>query len=89
MSCKRLRWICYFLQHNTCARTCKIGETINEKWPLEPKWDYPKSKVRTEKVIHERHGKIPAVIMRIAGVMTINVIRFLSHTTSSAFMIMR
>ncbi len=46
---------------------CKIGDAINEKWPLEPKWDYPKSKVRTEKVIHERHGKIPAVIMRIAG----------------------
>src|SRR5215216_6621094 len=23
---------------------CKPGERINEDWPLEPKWDYPKSK---------------------------------------------
>ncbi|MES2267438.1 MAG: NAD(P)-dependent oxidoreductase [Bacteroidota bacterium] len=24
------------------------GVTIDEEWPLEPKWDYPKSKVTTE-----------------------------------------
>lgn len=30
--------------------------------------DYPKSKVITEKVMHEQRGKIPVVIMRIAGV---------------------
>lgn len=46
---------------------CQLGQTINENSPIEAKWDYPKSKVKTEKVIHDLHGKIPAVIMRIAG----------------------
>ncbi|GBE18668.1 UDP-glucose 4-epimerase [archaeon BMS3Abin16] len=44
------------------------GQRINEDSPLEPKWDYPKSKVKTEELIHAEHGKIPAVIVRIAGV---------------------
>ena len=44
------------------------NERMKEDWPLEPKWDYPKSKVETEKLIHQKHGKIPAVILRIAGV---------------------
>ncbi|MBF9252186.1 NAD(P)-dependent oxidoreductase [Pontibacter sp. 172403-2] len=44
------------------------GVKINENSPLEPKWDYPKSKVKTEKLIHENRGNIPAVILRIAGV---------------------
>ena len=43
-------------------------ERMKEDWPLEPKWAYPKSKVETEKLIHQKHGKIPAVILRIAGV---------------------
>jgi UDP-glucose 4-epimerase len=44
------------------------GQKMNEEWPLEPKWDYPKSKVTTEKVLHEQRGKIPVVLMRMAGV---------------------
>lgn len=47
---------------------CLPGQRINEDWPLEPKWDYPKSKVVTEQVIHAERGHIPAVILRIAGV---------------------
>jgi len=46
----------------------KPGKRINEKSKLEPKWAYPESKVATEKVIHAERGKIPAVILRIAGV---------------------
>ncbi|MCH9625399.1 MAG: hypothetical protein S4CHLAM123_05730 [Chlamydiales bacterium] len=46
----------------------KPGFKINEESPIEPKWAYPQSKVRTEKVIHEERGNIPAVILRIAGV---------------------
>lgn len=34
---------------------------------MDPKWAYPQSKVATEKVIHAERGKIPAVILRIAG----------------------
>jgi len=44
------------------------GVLITEQSPLEPKWDYPKSKVTTEKVMHDKKGEIPIVIMRIAGV---------------------
>lgn len=47
---------------------CKRGEKINEKWPVAAKWAYPRSKVATEKLIHELHGKIPTVILRIAGI---------------------
>lgn len=44
------------------------GVKIVEESPLEPKWDYPKSKVTTEKILHEKRGKIPVVYMRMAGV---------------------
>lgn len=44
------------------------GVLITEESPLDPKWDYPKSKVTTEKVLHEQRGNIPVVMMRIAGV---------------------
>ncbi|GIK37076.1 MAG: hypothetical protein BroJett011_09090 [Chloroflexota bacterium] len=44
------------------------GQHINEDSPLAPKWPYPQSKVATEQVIHAERGKIPAVILRIAGV---------------------
>ena len=44
------------------------GKRINEDSPLQPKWPYPESKVKTEKVIHAERGKIPTVILRIAGV---------------------
>ncbi len=47
---------------------CLPGQRINEDWPLEPKWDYPRSKVITEQVIQTERGKIPAAILRIAGV---------------------
>ena len=44
------------------------GRPINEDSPVEPKWDYPKSKVKTEKLIREQHGGVPVVVLRIAGV---------------------
>lgn len=44
------------------------GQFIDEGWPIEPTWAYPESKVRTEAVIHEERGDIPAVILRLAGV---------------------
>lgn len=48
------------------------GEPINENAPLEPKWDYPESKVKAEEVIREERGSIPALALRIAGVYTHN-----------------
>jgi nucleoside-diphosphate-sugar epimerase len=47
---------------------CKVGEKITEDSPLEPKWNYPKSKVATEEMIRKEHGTIPYAILRIAGV---------------------
>ena len=47
---------------------CQPAERINEDSPMEPKWEYPKSKARTEQLIREQHGDIPVVILRIAGV---------------------
>lgn len=46
----------------------KPGVPITENSPIAPSWDYPLSKVKTEKLIHELHGKMPAVILRVAGV---------------------
>ncbi|MDB2614021.1 NAD(P)-dependent oxidoreductase [Chlamydiales bacterium] len=48
-------------------KPCALGVKINEGSPVDAKWDYPKSKVETEKVIKEHGGKIPTVVMRIAG----------------------
>jgi nucleoside-diphosphate-sugar epimerase len=49
---------------------CEPGQHINEDWPVVPKWDYPQSKVDTEKLILAEHGPIPVVLLRIAGVYT-------------------
>lgn len=51
-------------------KSCLPNQSINEEWPVVPSWAYPESKVKTEKMIHEKRGKIPAVILRIAGVYT-------------------
>jgi nucleoside-diphosphate-sugar epimerase len=44
------------------------GVPVSEDSLLLPQWDYPRSKVAAEKVIHARRGRIPAAILRIAGV---------------------
>lgn len=43
-------------------------ERINEKWPIDPQWAYPESKVKAEQVLRAKHGDIPIVLLRIAGV---------------------
>jgi hypothetical protein len=35
---------------------CEPGQQIDEDWPVDPKWDYPQSKVRTEQLIRAEHG---------------------------------
>jgi nucleoside-diphosphate-sugar epimerase len=45
------------------------GKPISEQSPLEAKWDYPASKIRTEEIVRRYAGdRIPYVILRIAGV---------------------
>lgn len=47
---------------------CKPGERIAENRPLAPKWAYPKSKAEAEAVIREEHGKMPYLLLHLAGV---------------------
>jgi nucleoside-diphosphate-sugar epimerase len=44
------------------------GEKLTEESQVAPTWAYPQSKVDTEKLMKETHGKIPVVVLRIAGV---------------------
>lgn len=44
------------------------GQRITEDSPLDPRWPYPESKVRTEALIRRERGDVPAVLARIAGV---------------------
>lgn len=46
----------------------KPGEKITEESPVEPTWDYPRSKLDTEKVLRAKRGRIPVMNLRIAGV---------------------
>lgn len=46
----------------------KPGCPITEDSPIVGTWGYPISKIQTEKIIHELRGKIPTVILRVAGV---------------------
>lgn len=48
-------------------KPCQLGQKIDEDWPLGPRWAYPKSKVRTENIIHNHRGDIQTTILRIAG----------------------
>ncbi len=43
------------------------GQKIDEGWPLAPNWEYPQSKVETEKVLDQHRGNIPVAILRLAG----------------------
>jgi nucleoside-diphosphate-sugar epimerase len=44
------------------------GHRIDEDDPLSAAWDYPRSKIRTERLIREHRGTIPVVIQRMAGI---------------------
>lgn len=47
---------------------CERNQKITEDSLVQPTWNYPKSKVATEKALHEIHGDTPILIIRIAGV---------------------
>jgi nucleoside-diphosphate-sugar epimerase len=47
---------------------CEPGQRIDENSPLDPAWEYPRSKAETERVIAAERARIPSVILRIAGV---------------------
>jgi nucleoside-diphosphate-sugar epimerase/uncharacterized membrane protein len=43
------------------------GERIDENRSVAPKWAYPRSKAEAEEVIRREHGKIPIVLLHLAG----------------------
>lgn len=43
------------------------GAPINEDAPLDPRFPYRASKIRTEQLLREQHGDIPIVLVRPAG----------------------
>ncbi len=47
---------------------CVPGERIDESQPIEPRWAYPKSKAAAEAIIRAEHGRMPYVLLRLAGV---------------------
>jgi nucleoside-diphosphate-sugar epimerase len=47
---------------------CRPGERIDEGQPVGPRWAYPRSKAAAEEAIRREHGRIPYVILRLAGV---------------------
>lgn len=49
-------------------RPAEDGAVLDESSPVEAEWAYPRSKLDAEQVIREERGRIPAVILRIAGV---------------------
>ena len=57
-----------FSSTNLVYKPTEVGDKIDEDWPVDPAWDYPKSKVQTEKIILEKRKKIPVVILRLSGV---------------------
>src|SRR5687768_12730791 len=57
-----------FSSTNLIYKPTEPGKKIDEDSPIEPNWDYPESKIDTEELIKKIRGKIPAVILRLAGV---------------------
>jgi nucleoside-diphosphate-sugar epimerase/uncharacterized membrane protein len=60
---ERFIYVSTMLVHEPCIP----GEVIDEDDPLLPKWPYPESKSNAEKIVAKFHGKIPYLILRLAG----------------------
>lgn len=57
-----------FMSTMLVHRPCRPGERITEDWPLKPRWPYPESKVKTERLLGAIHGGVPLLVLRVAGV---------------------
>lgn len=44
------------------------GRKLTEDSPTRAEWDYPQSKLQSERLLRDTHGDIPVVILRLAGV---------------------
>lgn len=64
LECEQFLFSSTMLVHKAGERGVRIDET----WPLDPLWAYPRSKALTERLILEERGPIKSVVMRFAGV---------------------
>jgi nucleoside-diphosphate-sugar epimerase len=48
-------------------KPCETGELLTESSPTQAEWEYPRSKLDAEKVIQQECGRIPTVVLRLAG----------------------
>jgi nucleoside-diphosphate-sugar epimerase/uncharacterized membrane protein len=44
-----------------------VARRIDETAPIAPKWAYPESKAAAEQVIRDEHGRLPYVLLHLAG----------------------
>jgi nucleoside-diphosphate-sugar epimerase len=49
-------------------RPAEPGAMLTESSPTQAEWDYPQSKLATEALLEQQRGKIPVLILRLAGV---------------------
>lgn len=47
---------------------CEEGEVLTESSPTRAEWAYPESKLKTEALMEQYRGKLPMVVLRLAGV---------------------
>lgn len=57
-----------FSSTNLIYKPAEPGTKIHEDCPMEPNWQYPESKVDTEKILRENRGDMKAVLLRLAGI---------------------
>lgn len=48
-------------------KSSENGQPLTSRSAVDAEWDYPKSKWKTEQVIEAERGRIPALILRLAG----------------------
>ena len=49
-------------------KPARLGEVLTESSELQVEWDYPRSKLDAERYLAEKHGKMPVLVLRLAGV---------------------
>lgn len=62
------------------------GQPITEDWPVDPRWDYPKSKVETEALLRSERAGFPSPCSVSPGCTMMPAIRFRWRIKSSASM---
>lgn len=75
-----------FMSTMLVHQACGHDATIDEESPLDDRFPYRASKIRTEAMLREQHGDIPVVMLRPAGIYDdAGHATFLSHQIARIF----